>query len=1214
MSSRRSAVALFLACGLATAAHAQVARHKRVIAPQFPRDSGMVTNRGPGPATVYTTTVFSPGASSVRVHFGDVRLAGDPETERASYLLITSLADGAYQRLGAAQLGQWRNSSAYFNGDAVRIDLIAWPGTGENRLVIDRVWSAAGAGGDSICGPGDDRAIASDSRVARLLTSTGSVCTAFLISDSARCMLGAGQCAPDGGALVEFNVPPSTASGDMVHPDPRDQYAIDEFSIQSGASGPGNDWAYFGVFPNSNTDLGAAAAQGGAFPVLPAPPAAAQTLRLNGFGTVSAPVPANRNRVQKSASGAFVGLVGSTLEHQADTTTGDAGSPIQLGATGQVIGIHNGDGCVDPLGSSFNTGTAVQNAGLQAALAAPAGLCASTFGPPEPPLYFAGDAAHGLSTVSRRDASFGRVNTNSINGQVLGLAYDRGRSRFYASEFVNGGPDVLHTVDRVTGDAVALGIVNGPADVSGLAFDPNSDTLYGIDQGSGQLYRIDFNTGAATPAGAQVNPNVGAIDFDPASNTLFGLDDGAGTGTKLIKINPLTGARVVVGALGDGITDCDGLAFCGDDRQLYTINQPGRQLVRIDPNTGAGTVIGTAGPFGGSGHGLACGSDCAPACAANGPVPPDDAQQQSIGTNVSWLGCPNQKIFGVDSNPTMGINQLDDIVTGSGGATVIGPTTPGSSQITGMAWGGQAMYAIDLATGALLTLNTQTGTPTTAGLTGLTGWQALASDVQDNGQLYGITQANKLYRISNTGSATLVTGSNVGSLITALEFDRTGQLWGIEFASGKVYRINKLNGAVSLAATTIAGFQGLDFDDTGTAYGHNSSTDSLYTINLATGVATLRGASGTDSVKSIAFGYSTDYAPPGGDSAAGPVRRVFDPTNLTETTPVVIDPDLVIDHEHHGLRPGSVAVQGVEYPRDLAPRVPEPPPAPPGDAACGGTTINFDDLGAPCALSLATRLTVQYAARGVVFEGAGGSDGGAVLDQCAGFGVSGISGSNFLAFNPGAVLADGGIAQAPEELRFTTPVSSVQISVASAAPGMFTMQAYRAGTLIATRSVPLTPTMTPVSILGGGITRVVLLCGTAFAADNLCFVQSCPTTYDVYLGTDNPPTTLIASDTVNTTLDPGSLASTTVYYWRVVAKNCCGRTPGPVWRFTTICYPNCDASTTLPFLNVNDFVCFLQRYASGDTYANCDDSTSPPILNINDFICFQTKFAAGCPR
>ncbi len=61
------------------------------------------------------------------------------------------------------------------------------------------------------------------------------------------------------------------------------------------------------------------------------------------------------------------------------------------------------------------------------------------------------------------------------------------------------------------------------------------------------------------------------------------------------------------------------------------------------------------------------------------------------------------------------------------------------------------------------------------------------------------------------------------------------------------------------------------------------------------------------------------------------------------------------------------------------------------------------------------------------------------------------------------------------------------------------------------------------------------------------------------------------------------------------------------------CYPNCDASTVVPILNVNDFICFLNKFAASDTYANCDDSTTPPVLNVLDFTCFLNKFAAGCP-
>jgi hypothetical protein len=60
------------------------------------------------------------------------------------------------------------------------------------------------------------------------------------------------------------------------------------------------------------------------------------------------------------------------------------------------------------------------------------------------------------------------------------------------------------------------------------------------------------------------------------------------------------------------------------------------------------------------------------------------------------------------------------------------------------------------------------------------------------------------------------------------------------------------------------------------------------------------------------------------------------------------------------------------------------------------------------------------------------------------------------------------------------------------------------------------------------------------------------------------------------------------------------------------CYPNCDGSTVVPFLNVLDFNCFLNKFAAGNTYANCDGSTIAPVLNVLDFNCFLNKFAAGC--
>ncbi|MCA9280264.1 MAG: hypothetical protein H6815_00030 [Phycisphaeraceae bacterium] len=55
------------------------------------------------------------------------------------------------------------------------------------------------------------------------------------------------------------------------------------------------------------------------------------------------------------------------------------------------------------------------------------------------------------------------------------------------------------------------------------------------------------------------------------------------------------------------------------------------------------------------------------------------------------------------------------------------------------------------------------------------------------------------------------------------------------------------------------------------------------------------------------------------------------------------------------------------------------------------------------------------------------------------------------------------------------------------------------------------------------------------------------------------------------------------------------------------CYADCDGSGAL---NIFDYICFGNEYASGTSYADCDGSGA---LNIFDYICFGNEYAAGCP-
>jgi hypothetical protein len=96
----------------------------------------------------------------------------------------------------------------------------------------------------------------------------------------------------------------------------------------------------------------------------------------------------------------------------------------------------------------------------------------------------------------------------------------------------------------------------------------------------------------------------------------------------------------------------------------------------------------------------------------------------------------------------------------------------------------------------------------------------------------------------------------------------------------------------------------------------------------------------------------------------------------------------------------------------------------------------------------------------------------------------------------------------------------------------------------------------------------------------------------------------------NTTNSAGTIAH---QQWELL-----GKSPPVVMDAASIplgstCYANCDNSTTQPVLNVQDFTCFLQKYAAGDAYANCDQSTTAPVLNVQDFTCFLQRYAAGCP-
>lgn len=342
-------------------------------------DSGLVANTLTDaavqgvPQVVWSTVVTVPGSAWLRLEYGGVLLAGAREPGRdGSFLRLTSMRDGAVMTQHLVHVEQWRDTSAYFNGDGVLVELLAHPGTGDNRFVLDKVVVGPSIGLDTICGTVDDRVLSFDNRVAR---NQPSGCTSWMIDDCNHCFLTAGHCA-GGLNVIQFNVPLSTPGGSIQHPGPQDQYAVDAASMQTnGGQGVGNDWAYFGVFPNSTTQLTPFQAYGGqTFALLATPPpVSGQAIRVTGNGSTSAPVSPTWYLVQKTHAGPYANFAGTTIQYATDTTGGNSGSPVFVDGTNQALGIHTHGGCTSSGGA--NSGTGANLPALQAALANPAGVC-----------------------------------------------------------------------------------------------------------------------------------------------------------------------------------------------------------------------------------------------------------------------------------------------------------------------------------------------------------------------------------------------------------------------------------------------------------------------------------------------------------------------------------------------------------------------------------------------------------------------------------------------------------------------------------------------------------------------------------------------------------------------------------------------------------------------------------------------------------------------
>lgn len=196
-----------------------------------------------------------------------------------------------------------------------------------------------------------------------------------------------------------------------------------------------------------------------------------------------------------------------------------------------------------------------------------------------------------LGSIDRSSGSWTTIGNQGIAGSITGLAYDPNNEILYGCSPNNNS---LYTLNKSTGFASLVG-ATGFDNINGLAYDPNNDILYCTDLNGNALFTVNVNTGVGSLIGTITGASaVEGLAYDPASNTLFGLDDSAET------IVILDTSNAVATPLPNGIGASGlwrGLTWDSEDGVLMgTIVNPGT-VYRIDPNTGLGTLVGSTLTF-----------------------------------------------------------------------------------------------------------------------------------------------------------------------------------------------------------------------------------------------------------------------------------------------------------------------------------------------------------------------------------------------------------------------------------------------------------------------------------------------------------------------------------------------------------------------------------------------------------------------------------------
>lgn len=395
-------------------------------------------------------------------------------------------------------------------------------------------------------------------------------------------------------------------------------------------------------------------------------------------------------------------------------------------------------------------------------------------------------------------------------GRVRGLAYDPNSNTLFG---MANDSALLIAIDVATGEGRALPELDSPL-LRGLAFDSHTDTLYGTY--SNDLYSIDVTTGTLEFVG-DIGMDVADLAFDPNTNSLY-----SSNGFELVTIDIATGAGTQVGPFGL-LYAIEGMAFDPNSDTLYGTmfrsDVDSSHLVSINVVTGAAVVM------------------------QDMPFPLDGFHSHFL---FSLAFDPNSNtLYGLEEELQGHSSQLITIDVDAATVTAVGGLGFGNINVFAFVPEMNTLIGAEILSGQFFSIDLETGDSTSIGQPWMSEIQGLAYN-RHNQTLY-VTTGYQLFTLDiATGIGTLIGSHGEGFGVQGLAFDgNEGVLYGTR-RSGLVNNLVTID--VTTADTTMVGALGFEFvsslafeSSTNMLYGVDRRENVLITIDTSTGIGTTTG-------------------------------------------------------------------------------------------------------------------------------------------------------------------------------------------------------------------------------------------------------------------------------------------------------------------------------------------------------------------------------------